>query len=277
MKRIQSKSLLTLIIIFFIIGFSTSAKDFIRIDSDIYTDSIVNPLSSNGRVESALVRNPEWAPYPASIADHRDESKEYVKHYSKKERSYIIAMINKGKKFFPRVLHIFDKYDVPYVFRMLPALESNFCADAVSSAGAVGYWQFMKDLAQEYGLHTSSNNDERKNFTKSTVAAAKFFRDQLDFFNNDILLTVAAFNCGPGRVVSALKKSKKTNADFWDCKQYLPAETRAFVMKFIALNVVSANYEKFIDHKLNFSEPPLIQLALVNSSKGVNSQTRNSL
>jgi len=277
MKRIQSKSLLTLIIIFFIIGFSTSAKDIIGVNPDNYSDSTLDSISPNVRIESALIKNPDWVAYPASLAEHRGESKDYVKHYSKKERSYIIYMFNKGKKFFPKVLHIFDKYDVPYVFQILPALESNFNANAVSNAGAVGYWQFMSELAGEYGLHTSSKNDERKNFSKSTTAAAKFFRDQLDFFNNDILLTVAAFNCGQGRVLSALKKSEKTDADFWDIKKYLPQETRIFVMKFIALNVISKNYDKFLDHKLNFSEPPLIQLALVDSSQKDISLTRNSL
>jgi membrane-bound lytic murein transglycosylase D len=277
MKRIQSKSLLTLIIIFFIIGFSTSAKDIIAYNADNFSDSTVDSISTHVHIERALVKNPDWVAYPESLAEHRDESKDYVKHYSKKERSYIIYMFNKGKKFFPKVLHIFDKYDVPYVFQMLPALESNFNANAVSNAGAVGYWQFMRELAGEYGLHTSAKNDERKNFLKSTVAAAKFFRDQLDFFNNDILLTVAAFNCGQGGVLSAIKKSKKTDADFWDIKNYLPEETRIFVMKFIALNVISTNYDKFMDHKLNFSEPALIQLALFDSSKQDNSLTRNSL
>jgi membrane-bound lytic murein transglycosylase D len=276
MKRIQSKSLLTLIIIFFIIGFSTSAKDIIGLNPDNYSDSTIDTISRNVRIESALVKNPDWVAYPVSLAEHREESKDYVKHYSKKERSYIIYMFNKGKEFFPKMLHIFDKYNVPSVFQILPALESNFNANAVSNAGAVGYWQFMSELAGEYGLKISAQNDERKNFSKSTTAAAKFFRDQLDFFNNDILLTVAAFNCGQGRVLSALKKSEKTDADFWDIKKYLPEETRIFVMKFIALNVISKNYDKFLDHKLNFSEPPLIQWAIFDSSKEDNSLTRNS-
>lgn len=277
MKNIQSKSLLTLIIIFFIIGFSTSAKDIIGFTSENYSDSTVDSISANIRIESALVKNPDWVEYPSNLAEHRNESKDYVKHYSKNERSYIIYMFKKGKNFFPKLMHIFDKYNLPYELQMLPALESNFNANAVSSAGAVGYWQFMSELAGEYGLHISSKNDERKNFTKSTVAAAKFFRDQMDFFNDDLLLTVAAFNCGQGGVKAAMKKSDKSKPDFWDIKKYLPTETRIFVMKFIALNVISTNYHKFINHKLDFSEPPLIQIALVDSTKQDNSLTRNSL
>jgi hypothetical protein len=277
MKTIQSKSLLSLIIIFFIIGFSTSAKELIGYNVENYSDSTLDSINPNIHLKSTLVRNPDWIVYPVSLQEHRDESKEYVKQYSKKQRSYIIYMFNRGKKYFPKATDIFDKYDVPDEFQMLPALESNFNADAVSNAGAVGYWQFMGELASEYGLSISHKNDERKNFTKSTVAAAKFFRDQLNALNDDILLTVAAFNCGMGRVTSALKKSSKRNPDFWDVKEYLPKETRIFVMKFIALNVISANYDKFLNHKLNFNEPPLIQLALVDSSLQNKSLAKSSL
>ena len=274
MKTIQSKSLLTLIIIFFIIGFSTSAKNFIGLNGD-YLDS--NPGDSVNQ-SMYLIDNPDRVLYPESLEEHREETKEYVKRYSKNERSYIIHMFSKGKKYFSTALHIFDKFDVPDELQMLPALESNFSANAVSPAGAVGYWQFMGELAREYGLRIGGRNDERKDFSKSTIAAAKYFKDQLAYFNDDVLLTVAAYNCGQGRVRQAIKKSKDSDADFWDIKEYLPAETRRFVMKFVALNVIALNYDKFINRKLNFDEPHLIQLAKTDSIKQPDySLSRNSL
>ncbi len=272
MKTIQSKSLLTLIIIFFIIGFSTSAKNLIGLDTD-YLDSVV----SKSKIDSSsLVKNPNWVIYPETLAEHRDESKEYVKRYSQRERSYIIHMFNKGKSYFQKAIAIFDKYNVPLELQMLPALESNFNANAVSPAGAVGYWQFMSQLAREYGLRIGGKNDERKNFSKSTDAAAKFFRDQLEYFNNDLLLTVAAYNCGQGRVKIAINKSEKADPDFWDIKEYLPAETRRFVMKFVSLNVIAANYDKFLANNLDFDEPHLIQLAIADSSQIDNSISHNT-
>lgn len=276
MKTIQSKSLLTLIIIFFIIGFSTSAKNFIYSSSDFHWDTLpkVQLASTNNLY---LVNNPDRVVYPSILEEHRDESEDYVESYSKRERSYIIHMLKRGKNYFPKAINILKKYEVPAEFQMLPALESNFTASAVSPAGAVGYWQFMGELAREYGLRISGQNDERKNFSKSTIAAAKFFRDQLDFFDNDILLTVAAYNCGPGRVRSSLKKSKVKNADYWDIKGFLPAETRRFVMKFVSLNVIAANYDKFIDRKLDFNQPHLIQIASLDSSQQGISLLRNSL
>jgi len=259
MKFVQSKILLTLIIIFFIIGFSTSAKSLIEFHGFI-----------PGEIAPATIfyaePNPLAVVYPSSIQEYRLQTKEYIKSFSQKKRDYIIHIFSKGKKFFPKAVGVLDKYGVPLELQMIPVLESEFNANAVSHAGAVGYWQFMSELAKEYGLHASGKNDERRNFVKSTVAAAKFFRDQLEYFNDDLLLSVAAFNCGQGRVRLSITKSGKTDATFWDIKKYLPLETRKFVMNFIALNVIAANYEKFLNRELNFNEPSVIQVSSLDST-----------
>jgi hypothetical protein len=49
-----------------------------------------------------------------------------------------------------------------------------------------------------------------------------------------------------------MKKTGKSNPDFWDVKSYLPAETRSYVMNFIALNVIFNNYDKFANNTLSF-------------------------
>ncbi len=95
--------------------------------------------------------------------------------------------------------------------------------------------------------------DERKNFAKSTIAAAKYLRDRCKNLNNDLLLMVASYNCGIGNVWQAKKKCGKNNPDFWDIKKFLPAETQSYVMNFIALNVVFENYDKFLKNKLVFN------------------------
>jgi len=254
MKTIQSKILLSLIIIFFIVGFSVSAKSLIE-----YPVSVT--AESEPGVSVTAITNPLAVVYPVNIQEYRLETKDYVKSFIKKKRDYIIYIFNKGKKFFPKAIDILDDHNVPMELQMIPVLESQFNANAVSPAGAVGYWQFMSELAGEYGLHTGAKNDERKNFSKSTVAAAKFFRDQLDYFNEDLLLSVAAYNCGPGRVQSSIRKSGKKDANFWNIKKYLPFETRKFVMDFIAFNVIAANYDKFLNKTMDFTEPLLMQIA----------------
>jgi len=155
----------------------------------------------------------------------------------------------------------------------LIALESGFNGNAVSSAGAVGYWQIMDDVAREYGLQIAAKNsiakktvaakgkkskklkqpvDDRKHFLKSTYAAAKYLRDRSRNLNGDILLIAASYNYGVGNVWNAMQRTGKSNPDFWDIKNYLPSETRAYVMNFIALNVIFRNYQNFAGNDLCF-------------------------
>ena len=267
---IRSKIFLTVLIVLFIMGFSTSAKSLLGFPG--FIPDMADPL-----VEIPTAINPLSVVYPASLQHYRKQTKEYVKTFSKKEREYIIHIFSKGKKYFPRALEVLDRFDVPQELQMIPILESNFNANAVSPVGAVGYWQFMSTLAKEYGLRIEGKYDERRNFGKSTIAAAKFFRDQLDYFDDDLLLSVAAYNCGQGRVRASIKKYGKPNATFWEIKRYLPSETRKFVMNFIALNVIFSNYEKFLSRELNFNEPPLIQISAPDSAIKKDSLSADSL
>ncbi len=263
MRKLRSKSLLTLVITLVIIGISTtSATIYIGSKKEVVSDSTIKKNDSAASSRSIYIMdNPNRVVYPALLKEHRSESKAYIKKYISRERSYIKLMFRRGKNYMPIARDIFDKYNVPHEFQVLPALESNFSANAVSPAGAVGYWQFMGELAREYGLKTGGKYDERKNFRRSTTAAARFIRDQLKVYNNDPLLVVAAYNCGPGRVNYAIKKSGQKDPDYWKLKQYLPAETRRFVMNFLALNVIEMNYEKFLNNNIDFEEPPTIQIA----------------
>ncbi|MDE3213322.1 MAG: lytic transglycosylase domain-containing protein [Bacteroidota bacterium] len=251
MKTIRSRILFGLIIVFFIAGASTSAKSLWDHIGVIPPETIAAP-------PMGLEENPVAVIFPENLRSYRSRAKEYVKNYGEKNRDFVIHSFLKGQKFFPKAQEILNKYRVPVELQMIPVLESDFDANAVSKVGAIGYWQFMTELAHEYGLHTTGKYDERKNFVKATIAASKYFRDQLQYYRGDILLAVASYNCGQGRVDKAIKQSGKVHAGFWDVKQYLPFETRKFVMDFISLNVIAANYDKFLADRMDFSATPFI-------------------
>lgn len=201
--------------------------------------------------------------YPAVLQSHIDESLNYVQNFSSKNKSYLISTYQKGKTLFPEVESILKTYNLPKELKVLMALESGFNGNAVSKAGAVGYWQFMDDAALEYGLQIAGGKaagkrkgkkkDDRTNFLKSTVAAAKYLRDRAMNLNNDLLLIVASYNWGIGNIHNAMRKCGKSMPTFWDIKKYLPAETKAYVMNFIALNVIFQNYDKFLKNQLVFN------------------------
>jgi soluble lytic murein transglycosylase-like protein len=216
--------------------------------------------------------------YPQILTGNEDKATTYVEKFSTNRRAYLIRTYNRSKKYFPKAVAILKKYNLPQELKVLLALESAFNANAVSSAGAVGYWQIMDEVAKEYGLKYIAQikedekkkdekavdvktsvakpvivKDDRKNFNKSTYAAARYLKDRSRNLGNNLLLMVASYNCGVGNVWSAMKRSGKTNPDFWDVKEYLPAETQSYVMNFIALNVVFHNYDKFTNNILLFT------------------------
>lgn len=212
--------------------------------------------------------------FPEILKGSESEMLTYIEDFSEKKRDYLVRMYNKGKDFLPKASTILKKYDLPEELGVLLALESEYSANVVSRAGAVGYWQIMDVVALTYGMnyvsrgkkalnlkkHTNAYGDDRKNFGMATHTAAKYLRDSKKFVNDNWLLVVASYNCGVGNVRKAIRKSGKTNPDFWDIKKYLPAETRAYVMNFITLNVIFNNYDLFAQEKLRFEPEKVILL-----------------
>jgi len=228
--------------------------------------------------------------FPEILKGNEEEATDYIEKFCAKRKEYIIRMHTRGKKLLPKAAAILKKHNLPEELKVLLTLESAYNGNAVSSAGAVGYWQFMDVVAKEYGLkyvphekkeekkkivngkgkkgiqatkadkkETAKLKDERKNFNKATIAAARYLRDRRVNLDDNWLLVVASYNCGVGNVWSAMEKSGRANPTFWDIKKYLPAETKAYVMNFITLNVIFANYDQFTKNNLIF-KPVRIEL-----------------
>ncbi|HEX7902728.1 MAG TPA: lytic transglycosylase domain-containing protein [Chitinophagaceae bacterium] len=154
----------------------------------------------------------------------------FVKKYIKENNNLLTKIRESHPNYFVIMDSVLTKYGVPVELKYLAIIESKLKTTAVSPVGAVGAWQMMASTARLYSLKVTSKYDERKYFYKSTVAAAKMLSDLYKQFD-DWLLVVAAYNCGPGGVYKAIKKSGSKN--FWKLQQFLPAETRAHVKRFI--------------------------------------------
>ena len=104
----------------------------------------------------------------------------------------------------------------------------------------MGLWQFMLPTAKRYGLTVNSLVDERRDPYKATHAAAKYLRELYKIFN-DWSLVIAAYNCGPGNVTTAIHRADGAK-DYWTIYPYLPQETRGYVPAFIAANYIMNYY-----------------------------------
>ncbi len=161
-----------------------------------------------------------------------DIVRKYINVYTQRKRGQMGVMLGLADYYFPMFEEILDRYQLPVELKALPVIESALNPRAVSPMGATGLWQMMYTTGRHYGLRVTSYVDERRDPLLSTVAAARYLRDLYKIYG-DWTLVIAAYNCGPGNVNKAIRRSGgKTN--YWDIYYYLPRETRGYVPAFIA-------------------------------------------
>ena len=201
----------------------------------------VNPEFDHETYALRLSRLPNVIEMP-----YNEIVRKYIDRYCERLRPSVSIMLAACNFYNPIFEEALESYQVPLELRNLPIIESALHPNAVSRAGAVGLWQFMIGTAKKYGLEVTSLIDERKDPVKASYAAAHYLKDLYDIFG-DWSLAVAAYNCGPGNVSKAIRRSGGGKTDFWGIYQYLPAETRGYVPAFIAANYVM-NY--YCDHNI---------------------------
>lgn len=159
----------------------------------------------------------------------------FVQDYIESHAKSLHSMKEWALPYFNMMDGIMTQYGLPRELKYLAVIESKLKSNAVSHAGAVGPWQFMRGTAIRLGLKVNKSVDERTNYVKSTHAAAKYLKDLYKIYG-DWLLVIAAYNAGPGNVQKAIARSGSRN--FWDLQYHLPAETRKHVKKFIGTHYV---------------------------------------
>ena len=159
----------------------------------------------------------------------------FCQDYMKENWDELQAVRTTGGPYFNLIEGVLTQYDLPKELKYLAVIESNLKPSAVSRVGAKGPWQLMPQTARDLGLKVNRNVDERKNYYKSTRAAALYLRDLYNEMG-DWLLVIAAYNTGTVNVNRAIHRSGSRN--FWDLQYFLPAESRIHVKKFIATQYV---------------------------------------
>lgn len=151
-------------------------------------------------------------------------------------------MIREAEYYFPIYERIFDKNDMPLELAYLSIIESALNPAATSRAGAAGLWQFMPATGRLYKLEQNYYVDERRDIEKSTEAACAYLRRMHNHYG-DWLLSIASYNCGPGNVNKAMRKSG--GETFWEIIDFLPRETQKYVPKFIAMAYLMNFHSEF--------------------------------
>jgi len=168
----------------------------------------------------------------------------YLDMYTKKYPASFQNFLERSNKYIYLVKDILKREGLPLQLAILPFAESGYNTDAYSYVGAGGMWQFMPSTGKIYGLDINYWVDERRDFEKSTIAAAKHLKYLYENLG-DWYLAIAAYNAGFYKVYYGTKKYN--TKDFFKLaeKRYLKYETKDYVPKFIALSIIYYNYIQY--------------------------------
>jgi hypothetical protein len=143
-------------------------------------------------------------------------------------------------RYFPMIEKAIRARGLPEDLKYVALVESNLRADAVSSAGATGPWQFMAGTGSSCGLERTRWKDERRSWEEATNAALDHLADLREHFGS-WGGALAAYNAGKARVSQAMESQGQT--DFYGLR--LPRETERYVFRVLAAKLVVENPDAY--------------------------------
>jgi membrane-bound lytic murein transglycosylase D len=191
----------------------------------------VAPLASAPAYGDVIVRIRSRLSLPQVDHPRIDREIEWLQ----RNPDYLARVFGRAQRYLHHVVNEVEARGMPGDLALLPVVESAFNPFAYSRAHASGLWQFIAPTGERYGLSRNYWQDKRRDVLESTRAALEYLGQLRDRFDGDWFLAIAAYNYGTGNVQRAINRNlalrKKT--DFFSLS--LPAETRAYVPKLIAL------------------------------------------
>lgn len=158
----------------------------------------------------------------------------FIDYFAIENRDYMRKMLRRKDTYFPIFEAALAEHGLPDDLKYLTIVESGINPTAKSHAGALGMWQFMPSTGKMFKLNYDYYVDERMDPYKSTQAACLYLKQLYNMFD-DWELALASYNCGPGNVRRAIRRSGYKDT-FWEIYPYLPRETRSYVPQFMAVN-----------------------------------------
>jgi hypothetical protein len=176
--------------------------------------------------------------------------------------SNTLLLFKRCNRWFPVIEPILARNGVPDDFKYLAVIESGL-TNAVSSAGATGFWQFLKPTGESYGLEVNDEVDERYHVERSTEAACRYLNEAYRKFG-DWALVAASYNMGMSGVNKQIERQKVSS--YWDL--LLNEETSRYVYRIIAVKEILNNGTAygFVVRKSDLYDPYEVRTIKLDSS-----------
>ena len=168
-------------------------------------------------------------------------------------QAFVDQVVERATPYLHHIVEEAERRDMPTDVALLPIVESAYRAEARSPGHAAGIWQLIPSTGRHFGLEQNAWYDGRRDVLASTDAALDYLEALHERFDGDWLNAFAAYNCGEGMVERAIARNRRAGrgTDFWSLA--LPAETRGFVPKLIAVSKIVADPA---GHKLSLRPIP---------------------
>ena len=192
------------------------------------------------------------------IVDNNPRIQSHIDWISQRP-DYLASISKRAEPFLYLVVSEVEKEEVPIEIALLPIVESDYYPFSYSHGTATGIWQFIPSTGRMYGLDEDWWHEDRRDVLASTKAAVRYLKDLNRMFDGDWLLSIAAYNAGPGRVQRAIDKNRNQGkrTDYWSLD--LPKETEKYVPKLLALGKVLKNPERFNQKLIKIENKPYLE------------------
>ena len=204
---------------------------------DIPDMECIPSLVSSIRVKPPLDFCGEPAPLDSMDARERLERELLLMLW---DRDQTIMWIKRANRYMSYIQTVLKDQRLPDDLIYIPVIESSLRALAGSPKGAMGYWQFIKDTGERYGLTITEELDERRNMAASTRSALAYLKKLHGDFGS-WTLAAAAYNMGEAGLKNEILL-QDTN-DFYDL--YLYQETQRYVFRILAAKLILSDPEKY--------------------------------
>ena len=211
-------------------------------------ENIWSYMKQNNKSKSEVILNDQILSYMNMHLKDLDKFEEYL---------------NDSYYFIYFVINELEDNNLPIELAILPYIESNYDPFSISSSGAVGMWQFMPRTGRLYKLNKSWWSEDRHDPFRSTEAAVDYLKYLYKRFDEDIYLTIAAYNAGPSLLDRRINQNKRKGdqIDFWSLN--VPSQTKNYVPKYIALKELILNSDNYGIKMPEIPFEPVVQKIII--------------